>query len=270
MNTFIIQLFWNALRKFWRDGGTHLAAGIAYYTVLSVFPFTLGLLAVLGYYLPSVQLQEEMLSVLKDALPVSPSLIERNVSNIIQFRHALGLVSIAVLLWTIIGVFSALNRSINQAWNVQRDRNYLVRKLRDLLMAFATGVLLILSMEANALFPILRNLKIVEASSIVAFGGKLLSMLMIAIAFILIYRFVPNKRIRWKYVWPGLLFGVIFFEIARSLFVLYLANFANYEMIYGSIASFIVFLVWIYYSAIILILGAELNSEYARMSGRMV
>ncbi len=85
----------------------------------------------------------------------------------------------------------------------------------------------------------------------------------IGIAFVLIYKFVPNEKIKWKYVWPGTIFGIVFFDAAKSLFVLYLANFANYEMIYGSIASVIIFLVWIYYSAIILIVGAELNSEYA-------
>ena len=71
-----------------------MAAGVAYYAILSIFTFTIGLLAVLEYYLPALQLQEEMLAVLNNTLPVSSNLIERNVNNIIQFRHALGLVTI--------------------------------------------------------------------------------------------------------------------------------------------------------------------------------
>ncbi|MFC1893400.1 YihY/virulence factor BrkB family protein [Chloroflexota bacterium] len=266
MGTFILQLLWNTLRKFWRDGGTHMAAGLAYYALLAMFPFTLGLLAILGYYLPLANMQEEMLGVLKNVLLLPPELIERNVSKIIEFRNALGVVSIIILLWAISGVFGALNRSMNQAWNVQRDRNYLIRKFRDLLMALSAGTLLLLSIETNSLFPILRGLGIIEASLFLDIAGKLLSMLFVGIAFILIYKFVPNEKIRWKYIWPGTIFGIVFFDAAKSLFVVYLANFANYEMIYGSIASVIVLLVWIYYSAIILIVGAELNSEYARMT----
>jgi len=187
-------------------------------------------------------------------------------SKIIEFRNALGLVSIILLLWAISGVFGALNRSMNQVWNVQRDRKFLIRKFRDILMALFAGSLLLISIEANSLFPILRSLSIVEASIVLDIAGKLLSMLFVGIAFTLIYKFVPNEKIRWKYIWPGAIFGIVLFDAAKSLFVLYLAHFANYEMIYGSIASVIAFLVWIYYSAIILIMGAELNSEYARMT----
>ena len=263
MGNFVLRLLWNTLRKFWRDGGTNMAAGLAYYALLSIFPFTLGLLAILGYYLPLANMQEEVLGALKNVLLLPPELIEQNVSKIIEFRNALGLVSIIILLWAISGVFGALNRSMNQAWNVQRDRNFLIRKLRDILMALSAGSLLLVSIEANSLFPILRGLGIVEASLVLDIVGKLLSMLFVGIAFVLIYKFVPNEKIKWKYVWPGTIFGIVFFDAAKSLFVLYLANFANYEMIYGSIASVIIFLVWIYYSAIILIVGAELNSEYA-------
>ena len=266
MASFIIRLFWNTLRKFWSDSGTHMAAGLAYFALLSMFPFTLGLLAILGYYLPLANVQEEILEALKNLLLLPPELIERNVSKIIEFRNALGLVSIILLLWAISGVFGALNRSMNQVWNVQRDRKFLIRKFRDILMALFAGSLLLISIEANSLFPILRSLGIVEASIVLDIAGKLLSMLFVGIAFTLIYKFVPNEKIRWKYIWPGAIFGIVLFDAAKSLFVLYLAHFANYEMIYGSIASVIAFLVWIYYSAIILIMGAELNSEYARMT----
>ena len=247
-----------------------MAAGVAYYAILSIFPFTLGLIAFLGYFLPAAQLEKEMLSFLNNALPFSTNIIERNVNNIIQFRHAIGLVSIALILWTITGVYGAVNKAINQVWSVRSGRNYLVQKLSDLLIAVITGILLIVSMEANALFPVLRSFRIVEASTLINYGGKLLSVLMMSVVFLLIYKFVPNRRINWNYVWPGVLFGVILFEVARNLFIVYLTNFANYEMIYGSISSVIIFLVWIYYSAIILIFGAEINSEYARMSSGSV
>ena len=69
----------------------------------------------------------------------------------------------------------------------------------------------------------------------------------------------------WRHIWPGALLAAVLFELARTLLIFYLENFANYQLVYGSIASIIVLLVWIYYSAFIMILGAEFTYQYGRM-----
>jgi membrane protein len=82
----------------------------------------------------------------------------------------------------------------------------------------------------------------------------------------LIYKFMPNTKVGWRHVWPGAVLSSVLFEVARSLFVLYVARFSTYELVYGSVASIIVFMVWMYISAFILILGAEFVSEHARLA----
>jgi membrane protein len=81
----------------------------------------------------------------------------------------------------------------------------------------------------------------------------------------LLYKFVPNTKTHWRSVWPGALLAAALFELARTLFIFYLDNFANYQLIYGSITSIIILLIWIYYSAFIMILGAEFTFQYSRM-----
>jgi membrane protein len=83
--------------------------------------------------------------------------------------------------------------------------------------------------------------------------------------FLLIYKYVPNRKTCWRYVWPGALAGAFLFEVGKSLFVWYLQTFASYGQVYGNLASVIVLLFWAYLSALLLILGAEISSEYERL-----
>jgi membrane protein len=98
-------------------------------------------------------------------------------------------------------------------------------------------------------------------------GSRLLAFLLILAVFLLLYKLIPNTRTYWRNVWPGALTAAILFEIARTLFIFYLEHYANYQLIYGSIASIIVLLVWIFYSAFIMVLGAEFTYQYSRMHG---
>jgi membrane protein len=94
---------------------------------------------------------------------------------------------------------------------------------------------------------------------------KLAAFLLIFLVFLLLYKFIPNTKTYWRGVWPGALLVALLFELARTLFIFYLDNIANYQLIYGSITSIIVLLVWIYYSSLIMILGAEFTFQYSLM-----
>ena len=83
--------------------------------------------------------------------------------------------------------------------------------------------------------------------------------------FLLLYYFAPNCRTYWRYVWPGALIAAILFEVAKGIFIWYLDNLATYDQVYGSVTSVMSLLLWMWVSALILILGAEISSEYGRM-----
>ena len=83
--------------------------------------------------------------------------------------------------------------------------------------------------------------------------------------FLLIYRFMPNTRTYWRYIWPGALVAAVLFELTKNVFIVYLDRVANFENVYGALAPVIVLLMWTYVSSIVLIFGAEISSEYGRL-----
>ncbi len=83
--------------------------------------------------------------------------------------------------------------------------------------------------------------------------------------FLTIYKYLPNTKTYWRDVWLGAIVAAALFETGKNLFLWYLESFAQYSQVYGAVASVIVLMVWTYITALILILGAELASEYARM-----
>ena len=83
--------------------------------------------------------------------------------------------------------------------------------------------------------------------------------------FLLIYKFAPYTRTHWRYIWPGALVSALLFDIGKSVFVFYLENYAAYERIYGTLGSVIALLAWTYMSGMIVVIGAEVSSEYQRI-----
>jgi len=262
-----VQLISRTAEELGNIDGAHKAAGVAYYAILSIFPLLLGLIAVFGFFLPSLNLQDELLNFVGKNLPGATDILRQNIVSIVKLRGILGVLSRVVLFWSGSTMFSAISLAINRVWDIQRYRPFFIRKASELGMALSTWILFLLSLGASAITSILREVFDLSAAKliVVEVGSRLVAFLLILAVFLLLYKLIPNTRTYWRYVWPGALLAAILFEIARTLFVFYLENFANYQLIYGTVASIIVLLVWIYYSAFIMILGAEFTFQYGRM-----
>jgi len=225
----------------------------------------LGLIAIFGLFLPSETVQAELFDFFERNMPGAVDVLSENIEDVIRLRGAIGAVSIVLLLWSASAMFGALSRAINRVWDVHKDRPFHIRKLRDLGMALGTGILFALSLGATSIVSILRNTDMPAFDVAIDVGARTLAFLISLAIVLVLYKFIPNTKTFWRYVWPGALLSAILFEIAKNLFVLYLDHFASYESVYGSVASVIILLVWIYFSAFILILGAEFSAEYGRM-----
>lgn len=265
LNIPAVQLAVRTIQELGADDASHMAAGIAYYGIFSLFPLLLGLIALLGLFLPSETVQERLFDFLRENLPGGVDLLEENITGIIDLRGVLAVLSLIGLFWGGSAVFGAVSRAVNRAWDIHQDRPFVKRKLRDLSMAMGVGVLFLLSLGGTALFALLSGLDIPVLSAAVNFGARFLAFFFSLAIFLVIYKFIPNTKTFWRYIWPGALLAAVLFEIAKGLFVYYLSHFARYESIYGSVGAIIVLLLWIYVSAFILILGAELSAEYGRL-----
>ncbi len=274
VNNSVVALGWRVFKELGDDDATHLSAGVAYYSVFSVFPLLLGLLAISGTVFTSITLQEQFLDYVTESMPGSEEFVSKNIEELVRFRGALGICAILGLLWSGSSAFGAMSRAINRAWDVEKDRPFYVAKTLHIIIALSVGILFLLSSFASVAIELLsnysRDLGLPGHEFFLDFGlGNLMLKAVpwaITLAvFLLLYRFVPNCKTYWRYVWTGAVVATILFEASKGIFMWYLVNVANYELIYGSVASMMVLMTWAYVSAFILILGAEISSEYGRM-----
>jgi membrane protein len=267
-----VVLVWRVIREMGHDDAPHLAAGIAYYSIFSLFPLLLGLLAIIGIVMNSESQQQSFLNFVSQNLPGASGFVRRNVEGIVRFRGTLGTVSIVGLLWSASAVFGAITRAVNRAWDVHQDRPFYISKPRQLGMALSVLVLFVISTSISSAIQLVTGAELgLPGQRFLAELGagrwalRVLSWVLSFGIFLLIYRFVPNRKTYWRHVWLGAVVAATLFEVGKGLFVWYLGQFTNYNQVYGSLASVIVLLLWLYLSSLFLILGAEISSEYQKL-----
>ena len=270
---FLVKLLVRTTKEFIADDATHMAAAISYYALLSLFPMIVGLIAILSFFWQDTAAQDLMINWMSGFLPGSEEFIARyDIKNLIAVRGPVGAFALIGLFWTASAIFGGITRSINRAWDVDHDRPLYISKPYQMLMALATGLLFVLSTSINifvgaserfasANLPI-SDFLISGTSAAVLYAGSFT--LMFAV-FMVLYKYVPNTKTYWRHIWVGALAAALLFEITENLFIIYLSRFANFDNVYGALAPVVVVLIWSYLSGLILILGAELSSEYCRL-----
>jgi membrane protein len=262
-----VRFVLEVIKALGKDDAGIMAAGLSYYAFLSLFPLILGMVSVLGFFLPSEKVQEAVFEFLRQGIPVSTEVLEENIQYVIQIRSALGLVGIFGLLLGSFGIFSAVRRVVNRAWGV-RPRPIHLSKPLEMAMLLGTGLLMILFFFISSGLSLLNQLlPFFPGGILLVFTHGVLFIITLGVL-LLVYRYLPNTRVYWRDVWLGALIVAIMYHIVLFLFSIYVEHFTNYQIIYGSIGALIAILVWIYYSAFLFVLGAEINWVYSRLHGK--
>ena len=268
----IVHLFYRTVKEMGADDATHMAAGVAYYAMLSLFPLTVGLISLLGLVLDPAALEGEIIGFFQTYLPGSKELLAANINATGNIRGFLGVVSFLGLFWSASLLFGAITRAVNRAWDIHQDRPFYIDKLRHIVMAFSVAPMFLMSFSTTATLqfigthdiPVIGRVEFLD-HDVINLLTRPLPFLFSLTIFLMIYKFTPNTQTYWRYIWPGALLAAVMFEVSKSIFIFYLDNFADYERVYGSLASVIILLGWTYISSLILITGAEFSSEYERM-----
>ncbi len=267
------------IREFGADQCPQLAAGISYYVLFSIFPLALLFLAISGLALANESLREDLANNLFDLLPLSEGEgredLESAISGLTTGISIVGLVSLVGLMWSASGMMGALRRALNQAWDTDYKRPFLHGKLLDFVMVLSLGILMGLSVGATIFLQVARRVSDDLSDALGPLGsGATLSLEVVAVlvpllltfvTFMVLFKFVPSVKTRFRSIWPGALLAAVLFEAVKNGFAFYLQNFGNYDAVYGSLGTVVAFLLFVFVSANIMLLGAEMAAEWPRV-----
>jgi membrane protein len=261
------------LREFSDDHLTDQAAALTYYGVLAIFPMLIVIVSVLGLIGHSVT--QPLLDNLKTVAPgEAKSIITSAIKNIQSHQGTAGIlfiVGLAAALWSASSYIAAFMRASNIVWDVEEGRPIYKTLPIRLGVTLVTVILLTLSAAAvvftGSLASRVGNLLGVGSSAVTIWDIAKwpLMLLFFSVILAILYYAGPNVRqpgFRW--VSPGSVLAVVLWVIASALFALYVSNFSSYNKTYGALASVIVFLVWLWISNTVILLGAEFNAEMER------
>ena len=256
-------LLWQALKKFNTDNGFFLSSGIAFNILINLIPFSILLLAVFGVYLYNDQeVLGHMRAYMRNVAPTMDPKIMSNLMDVIQNRQAMGILGFAGLTWFSTWVFSSVRIALNIVFQVGKPRGIIRAFGVDLLMVGVVGTLFLINMILSSFVTVLQRLSGVDS---VAMGPTILWMLKYLLPlvftycmFSLIYKVIPNKTVHFKSALKAALFASLLWELAKHLFAWYVTNIATYSIFYGSLSALVVFVLWVYYSSVILVVGGEL------------
>lgn len=267
----VLHVLRESLVKFYTDDSLAIAASIAYYSVLSIFPFLLLLLGLSGIYIEHYQLTGRLAVVLEPVLPMKPDFILQNLQSISKAYGRLGFASFLLLLWASAGVFMPIEKALNRAWEVETERTFLQRRLLALEMSLIFGVVILASSTLVGLNVYLRHWVQSSASEptrwLLGYAYRLLlmtaSFVLTLAMFVVIFEHLPNRRMHFSQVMPSALLTAVLWHGARAAFTLLLPRF-NYRHVYGSIGAMVALMTWAYASSAVMLFGARISGVLYR------
>lgn len=259
------------------DKASRLAASLAFYTLLSIAPLLVLLVSALGLLYGDEAARGEIASQISAVVGPQAS---RGVEELIAHARSPGqgalgtALGVAVLLFGASGVFGELQDSLNTVWEVEtKPGRGIVGIIRARFFSFSmvlgVGFLLLVSLVISTLLSALGHAITPNTPGLSALWEllhALIGFFGITALFALIFKVVPDVRVAWRHVWMGAAVTALLFTIGKSLLGLYLGR-ATVSSLYGAAGSLVVLVIWVYYSAQILLLGAEFTQVYATAMG---
>jgi membrane protein len=269
-----LNLLAHLITKIKKDDVFALASQLAYYLVLSFFPFMLFVMTLVGFSQLSSNEILEGLSVMlpKKVLELTESTIKEVFDN--RYTGLLGL-SVLLMIWTSSSAFKAVIKSVNKAYNFNEDRSFIKISTISMLgiLALASIIILALAMLVfgNVIDGYLKNTESLYKIVIILWNIFRYAFIFIVMIFIfmIIYIFAPAKKLIWKEVIPGAIFSTLGWVLVSFGFSFYIDNFSNYSRLYGSLGAVFILMTWLFLISTIFILGVEINFVIAEVKGEV-
>lgn len=266
-------LFKRAIKGWVDDQASGMSAALAFYSLFSLAPLLIIAIALAGFFIGRGEAHDAVVTVLGQLMGPEPAQAVANVVTAATKRTnglipaIFGFVAIVAGSTT---VFTELRRDLNVIWRCRVEktrgiRDFVLERALACAVVVSIGVLLLLSLAASAAISALSDL--FGGSHAIARGAEVVASLVVITAlFAAIYKLLPSRPIAWGDVWVGAAFTSLLFWVGKYLIGLYLGK-AAVGSAYGAAGTLVVVIMWIYYSTLIFLLGAEFTREYALRRG---
>jgi membrane protein len=278
--------FWWGLKDYakriWDNAGddniTFLAGAIAFNILLAAVPFVLLLLSGLGYLLNQnvTESAASVWSFIDQLLPPHAerpdSPIYKLVNDVIRARGAVGLYSLIGFVWFSTRLFGTLRSVLGEVFDIEEGRSIIGGKLFDIQLTVVSTILFVLYTLVNAYLKLAtsRGIRVLQhlgfqsetMGRVEYWLGTLLAAAFIVLMFFALYKFLPNRRIRWQSAMLAALVTSVLFELAKTLFTTYVGKFNPGTLYTGTLYALVIIVFWVYYAALIFIIGGEVGRVY--------
>lgn len=274
----LVFMFKETLREWNDDKVPLLGAALAFYSMLSIGPLLLIVISVAGAAFgnetASSYIMAEIRRLVGDQGAVAIEAILASSHNP-KSSYIATWIGVITLLVSATGFFAQLQDALNAIWNIEgkvkTDIKWFIKKrLLSFAMILAIGFLLLVALVMSAAISIISRYFSAFLPALLLHGVNLLfSFVVVTVLFAMIFKVLPDVKIRWRDVWFGAAITALLFSFGKFLIGIYLGHSA-FASTYGAAGSVIVVLVWIYYSTQIFFLGAEFTQVYTRYMGRQI
>jgi membrane protein len=246
-----------------------LAASIAYAAVVSLFPLLVGLIILLSRLVAREPAQRAVVSGLTPYLPPAAlAMVQNTFTAVAPVQGTVGVLATLGLFWVATAVASAIRHSLNRVLRVRRDRPFWRRKLVELGVVVLVGGFMSLSLLAGAVADTLGMAGPLATAAALFHNYHLVSSWIFpGLVFLAIYRFLPYARLPWRSLLVGSVTSLLLFQGIEHAFFWYLRTLARYPLVYEPLVGVVVFMVWVYLAAVVLLIGAVVMMQVAIPNG---
>lgn len=259
----LIKIVLKSFLDFFRDDGLMFAGSISYFFMMALVPFCLFIVTVFGsLFGEHREFYDFFLSKMVSFFPQVTSKITKELENIITYR-GLGKPSLIIYGLLSYQLFSSIEKAINSIFKIKVKRSIVISLIRSLLIVTSIIAFFTMSFIATSAIASLKTLQDIFPGLRISrrtgfFLGMIVPLFIVFLTVATQYILLPKRRVRVAHALIGGLFTAVFFEMAKHLFTFFVAKVARLGTIYGPLSAFIIFLLWVFYSSCIFLVGAEI------------
>jgi membrane protein len=269
------------VKEFIRDNPMNYSSSIAFYLIFSLPAISIITLFIAGAAYKDQVVQQNMMQQIQLLFGAQSAetmnLIFANV-NATGTTLVAKVFGVGMIIFSATTVFISLQNGLNSVWGIKskpkRDvLKFFINRLLSFAMVISIGFLLLVSLVLNTFISVFNNLLTDWFSGITSYiipgTNLILSLIIITVVFAMIYKILPDARVRWADVWVGAFVTTLLFLLGKYLIGFYLGT-SSLSTTYGAAGSLVLLLIWVYYSSIIIFVGAEFTYVYSKEVGHQI